>query len=77
MNPKRAEHLDLRRMKWQETGEDCVTRNFRTLHFTIIIIIIIIVVIMSRSRWAGHAARIGEMRKPEGKRPLGRPMRRW
>jgi hypothetical protein len=32
-------------------------------------------------RWAGHAARMGEMRnaiytfvgKPEGKRPLGRP----
>jgi hypothetical protein len=36
-------------------------------------------------RWAGHAARIGETRnvyrilvgKPEGKRPLGRPRRRW
>jgi len=36
-------------------------------------------------RWAGHVARIGEMRgayrvlvgKPEGKRPLGRPSRRW
>jgi hypothetical protein len=38
-----------------------------------------------RMRWAGHAARIGENRnvyrllvgKPEGKRPLGRPGRRW
>jgi hypothetical protein len=36
-------------------------------------------------RWAGHAARMGERRnsyrilvgKPEGKRPLGRPRRRW
>ena len=36
-------------------------------------------------RWAGHVARMGEERgaymvlvgKPEGKRPLGRPMRRW
>jgi len=36
-------------------------------------------------RWAGHAARIGERRgvyrvlvgKSEGKRPLGRPWRRW
>jgi hypothetical protein len=36
-------------------------------------------------RWAGHVARIGERRdvsrvlvgKPEGKRPLGRPRRRW
>jgi hypothetical protein len=38
-----------------------------------------------RMRWAGHVARLGEMRnayrmlvgKPEGKRPLGRPRRRW
>ena len=36
-------------------------------------------------RWAGHVARMGEDRgvhrllvgKPEGKRPLGRPRRRW
>ena len=36
-------------------------------------------------RWAGHVARIGERRgadrvlvgKPEGKRPLVRPRRRW
>jgi len=35
--------------------------------------------------WAGHAARMGERRgecrvlvgKPEGKRPRGRPRRRW
>jgi hypothetical protein len=38
-----------------------------------------------RMRWARHVARIGEGRgvhrvlvgKPEGKRPLGRPRRRW
>jgi hypothetical protein len=38
-----------------------------------------------RSRWAGHVARIGTtrnvykilVRKPERKRPLGRPKRRW
>jgi hypothetical protein len=38
-----------------------------------------------RMRWAGYVARIGEKRnayrllvgKPEGKRPLGRPRRRW
>ena len=38
-----------------------------------------------RMRWAGHVARMGEgrdvyrilMGKPEGKRPLGRPRRRW
>jgi hypothetical protein len=38
-----------------------------------------------RMRWAGHGAQMGEKRnayrilvgKPEGKRPLGRPRRRW
>ena len=38
-----------------------------------------------RTRWAGHVARMDEERrvyrvlvgKPEGKRPLGRPKRRW
>jgi len=31
-------------------------------------------------RWAGHVASMGEERrvcKPEGRRPLGRPRRRW
>ena len=39
----------------------------------------------SRMRWAGHVACIGKSRavyrvwvgKPKGKRPLGRPKRRW
>jgi len=38
-----------------------------------------------RMRWAGHVARMGEERgvyrvllgKPDGRRPLGRPRRRW
>ena len=38
-----------------------------------------------RCRWAGHVARMDEARrvyrvllgKPEGRRPLGRPRRRW
>jgi hypothetical protein len=38
-----------------------------------------------RMRWVGHVARMGEKRnayrllvgKPEGRRPLGRPRRRW
>jgi hypothetical protein len=38
-----------------------------------------------RMRWAGHVARMWERKgiymvvvgKPEGKRPLGRPRRRW
>ena len=46
----------------------------------------IVRVVKSRiMRWAGHVARMGEGRvvhrvlvgKPEGKRPLGRPRRRW
>ena len=45
----------------------------------------IVRVIKSRKiRWAGHAARMGEqgvyrisVGEPEGKRPLGRPRRRW
>jgi len=44
-----------------------------------------VVVVLVRMRWAGHVARMGEDRrvhrvlvgKPEGKRPLGRPRRRW
>jgi len=42
-------------------------------------------VIKFRMRWAGHVARTGKRRvvyrvlvgKPGGKRPLGRPRRRW
>ena len=45
----------------------------------------IVRVIKSRMRWAGRVARMGEERgvyrvlvgKLEGKRPLGRPRRRW
>jgi len=46
---------------------------------------IVRVVKSRRMRWARHMARMGEGRgvhrvlvgKPEGKRPLGRPRRRW
>jgi hypothetical protein len=46
---------------------------------------IVLVVKWRRMRWAGYVARMGEergvhmglVRKPEGKRPLGRPRRRW
>jgi hypothetical protein len=55
---------------------------------SVVIIIIIISVTIIRSlrlRWAGHVARMGEERgayrilvgRPEGRRPLGRPRRRW
>ena len=46
---------------------------------------IVLVIKWRRMRWAGHVARMGEERvmhrvlvgKPEGKRPLGKPRRRW
>ena len=46
---------------------------------------IVRVITWRRMRWAGHVARMGEERgvyrvlvgKPEGRRPLGRPRRRW
>ena len=46
---------------------------------------IVRVVKSRRMRWAGHVARMGEdggvhrvlVGKPEGRRPLGRPRRRW
>jgi hypothetical protein len=46
---------------------------------------IIRVITSRRMRWAGHVARMGEGRvayrilvgRPEGRRPLGRPRRRW
>ena len=46
---------------------------------------IVWVIKSKRMRWAGHVLRMGEERgvyralvgKPEGRRPLGRPRRRW
>jgi hypothetical protein len=46
---------------------------------------IIRIIKMRRLRWAGHVILMGEKRnvyrllvgKPEGRRPLGRPRRRW
>jgi hypothetical protein len=46
---------------------------------------IIRVIKARRMIWAGHVARMGEVRgaykilvgRPEGRRPLGRPRRRW
>ena len=46
---------------------------------------IVRVIKLRRMKWAGHVARMGEergvyrvfVRKSEGRRPLGRPRRRW
>jgi hypothetical protein len=69
---------------------DDMTGEWRTLHneelYNVCSSPDIIKQIMSRRmRWAGHVARMIEERKvykvlmgrPEGKRPLGRPKRRW
>jgi hypothetical protein len=53
--------------------------------FQILLPVPIRVIQSRRLRWAGHVARMGERRgayralmgKPEGRRPLGRPRRRW
>jgi hypothetical protein len=68
---------------------DGVTGGWRKLHneelHNLYSSLSIIRIVKSRMRWAGHVARMGEKRnvyrlligKPEGKRPLGRPRRRW
>jgi hypothetical protein len=56
------------------------------IQYTVLFNVYIVRVIKSRRiKWAGHVARMREERgvyrilvgKPEGKRPLGRPRRRW
>jgi hypothetical protein len=69
---------------------DEVTGEWRRLHNKELYAVysspnIIRVIKSRRLRWAGHVARMGERRgayralvgKPEGRRPLGRPRRRW
>jgi len=71
-------------------GRDEVTGEWRRLHNEELKDLysspnIVRVIKSRRMRWTGHVARIGEERgvyrflvgKPEGKRPLGRPRRRW
>ena len=69
---------------------DEVTAEWRKLHNEEVIDLysspnIIRLIKSRRMRWAGHVSRMGERRgvyrvlvgKPEGKRPLGIPRRRW
>jgi hypothetical protein len=60
-------------------------RDGSLIQATTILLRIIRIIKLRRMRWPGDVARMGEKRiayrllvgKPEGKRPLGRPRRRW
>ena len=82
------ENMVLRRIFGPRRGE--VTGDWRRLHNEELNYLysspnILRVIKSRRMRWAGHVARMGEERgayrvlvgKQEGKRPLGRPRRRW
>jgi hypothetical protein len=82
------ENKVLRRIFGPKTDE--VTGEWRRLHNKELHALysspnIIRVIKSGRLRWAGHVARMGERRsayralvgKPDGRRPLGRPRRRW
>ena len=82
------ENMVLRRIFGPRRDE--VTGDWRRLHNEEINDLysspnIVRVIKSRRMRWAGHVARISEERgvyrvlvgKPVGKRPLGRPRRRW
>jgi hypothetical protein len=76
-------------MRIFEPKRDEVTGGWRKLreelHDLYSLPCIVRVVKARRIRWAGHVARMGAVRgayniligKPEGRRPLGRPRRRW
>jgi hypothetical protein len=82
------ENRVLRRIFGSKRGE--VTREWRNLPNEELDDLyssnnIVWVIKSRRMRWAGHVMRMGKGRgvyrvlvgKPEGKRPLGRPRRRW
>ena len=82
------ENMVLRRIFGPRRDE--VTGDWRRLHNEELNVLysstnIVRVIKSRRMRWAGHVTRMGEergvyrvlVRKPEGKRPLGRPRRRW
>jgi hypothetical protein len=82
------ENRVLRRVFWPKRDE--VTGEWRKLHNKELNVLyslpnIVRVVKSRRMRWAGHVARMGEgsgvhrvlVGKPEGRRPLGRPIHRW
>jgi hypothetical protein len=70
--------------KRDEVMGDCRRPHTEELYNLYSKVNIIRVMKSRRIRWAGHVAQVREKRnayrilgKPEGKRPLGRPRRRW
>jgi hypothetical protein len=69
----------------KEEDESWIKLHINELHSLCSSAKIVRVIKSRRMRWAGHAARMGNGRganrvlvgRPEGKRPLGRPRRRW
>jgi hypothetical protein len=87
-NLSRKQAKQLRRIFGPKRDE--VTGEWRRLHNKELYAVyssqnIIRVMKSRRLRWTGHVARMGERRgsyralveKPEGRRPFGRPRRRW
>ena len=87
-----GEELFENRVLWRVFGpkRDETTGEWRKLHNEELSDLyslpnIVRVVKSRRMRWTGHVTRMGEGKgvhrvlvgKPEGKRPLGRPRRRW
>jgi hypothetical protein len=82
------ENRVLRKIFWYKRDE--VTELWRKLHNAELSALycspnVVRVINSRRMRWAGYVARMGErrdvhrvlVRKPKGKRPLGRHRRRW
>jgi hypothetical protein len=85
MTHAQRKHLKYFKLKFE--NEDAFLRKLHNeeLHKLYSSPSIIRIIKSRRMRWAGHVARMGEKRdvyrilvgKPVGKRPLGRPRRRW
>ena len=74
-------------IRYFEDGTQQVPNRVADAPLQLLINILCLVGVINREncRWAGHVARMGKERgvyrvlvgKPEAKRPLGRPRRRW
>jgi hypothetical protein len=90
LNLPKSDNRDINERRIFGLKRDEVTGGWRKLHNEELHSLysshrIVRVIKGRRMRWAGHVARMGEVRgaynilvrRPEGRRPLGRPRRRW